>query len=136
MDGYAAKGINVEEEKVNSYGYNMELPGARCDYLPLNFTVENQRRYWGYYNNPGGRHDPSRDMLEEKIVTGFPLFLPEDNNWASGLSMSTNKGSEGVAVIKESPKTVNQQAHVTGSFYSGPNGLFVTVGDLTLMKLF
>ena len=51
IEGYAAKGISVEEEKVNSYGYNMELPGARCDYLPLNFTVENQRRYWGYYNN-------------------------------------------------------------------------------------
>lgn len=126
MEGFVAKGIRTEEEKVNSYGYNMELPGPRCDYLPLNFRVENQRRYWGYYNNPGGRHDPSRDMLEEKIVTGYPLFLPEDNNWASGLSVEYKKGEEGVAVVKESPKCVNQQAHLTGSFYAGPDGLMVT----------
>lgn len=126
MEGFVAKGVRVEEKKINSYGYNMELPGARSDYLPLSFKVENQRRYWGYYNNPGGRHDPSRDMLEEKIVTGYPLFLAEDNNWASGLSVEYNKGNEGVTVVKESPKSVNQQAHFTGSFYSGPNGLLVT----------
>lgn len=125
MEGFVVNG-RVEEEKVDSYGYKMELPGARCDYLPLNFNVENQRRYWGYYNNPGGRHDPSRDMLEEKVVTGYPLFLPEDNNWASGLSVEYQKGNEGVSVVKESPKTVNQPAYLTGSFYSGPNGLQVT----------
>lgn len=126
MEGFSARGIREDEEKVNSYGYNMELPGPRTDYLPLNFTMENQRRYWGYYNNPGGRHDPSRDMLKETVVTGYPLFQPEDNNWASGLSVEYNKGKEGVCVVKESPKCVNQQAHLTGSFYSGPDGLMIT----------
>ncbi|SMO69589.1 alpha-amylase family protein [Solitalea koreensis] len=126
LDGFVAKGIRDDEKKVNSYGYNMELAGPLCDYLPLNFTIENQRRYWGYYNNPGGRHDPSREMLQETVVSGYPVFLQEDNNWASGLSVEYNRGSEGVCVVKESPKCVNQQAHLTGSFYSGPEGLKVT----------
>jgi hypothetical protein len=64
-------------------------------------------------------------------VTGYPVFLTEDNNWASGLSVEYNNGNEGVCVVKESPKCVNQQAHYTGSFYSGPDGLAVTGWGLT-----
>lgn len=126
MPGFEKKGIVDDEGKVNNYGNIMAVPGPRNDYLPLDFEVENARRYWGYYNNPGGRHDPSRDMLEEKVVTGYPLFLTEDVNWASGLSVEYNQGKSGVTVIKESPKTVNNSAHYTGSFYSGPAGLSTT----------
>ena len=126
LEGFSAKGIRDEEEKAVVYGNKMERPGPRCDLLPLNFTAENQRRYWGYYNNPGGRHDPARDMLQETVVSGYPLFLSEDNNWASGLSVEYNGGTHGVCVVKESPKCVNQTAHLTGSFYSGPDGLQVT----------
>jgi hypothetical protein len=104
----------------------MAVMGPRTDFLPLDFTTENQRRYWGYYNNPGGRHDQSRPMLEEKVVRGYPVFQTEDINWASGISVEYNKGENGVCVIKESPKCVNQQAHLTGSFYSGPGGLHTT----------
>ena len=107
-------------------GHWIAVPGARSEYLPLDFTIENSRRYWGYYNNPGSRHDPAREMLEETLVTGYPLFLTEDNNWASGLSVEYNNGNDGICVVKESPKCVNQQAHYTGSFYSGPDGLAVT----------
>jgi len=131
LDGFSPKGITDAEGKRMDCGYWVAVPGARADYLPLNFTDQNQRRYWGYYNNPGGRHDPSRDMLEEKVVTGFPLFLTEDNNWASGLSVEYNNGANGVCVIKESPKCVNQQAHFTGSFYCAPDGLSVTGWGLT-----
>jgi hypothetical protein len=107
-------------------GHWIAVPGARTEYLPLSFTVENARRYWGYYNNPGSRHDPAREMLEEMVVTGYPVFITEDNNWASGISVEYNNGNNGVCVVKESPKCVNQQAHYTGSFYSGPAGLGVT----------
>lgn len=131
LSGYSSKKNRTAEDERMDCGYKIAVPGARAEYLPLNFTVENARRYWGYYNNPGGRHDPSRDMLEEKVVTGFPLFLTEDINWASGMSVEYNNGQNGVCVVKESPKCVNQMAHNTGSFYSGPDGLSVSGWGLT-----
>jgi hypothetical protein len=131
MEGYSSKGLPDREGERMDCGYKIAVPSARSEYLPLNFNVENARRYWGYYNNPGGRHDPSRDMLEETVVTGYPLFLTEDNNWASGISVEYNQGEDGICVVKESPKCVNQQAHNTGSYYSGPNGLAVTGWGLT-----
>ncbi len=126
MDGFSPNNIIYNEGERIDCGHTIAVPGARCEYLPFNFTVENRRRYWGFYNNPGSRRDPSRDMLEEIVVTGYPLFLTEDNNWASGLSVEYNQGEDGVCVIKESPKCVNQQSHCTGSYYSGPDGLAVT----------
>ena len=107
-----------------SYGGTFLAPGSRIDYLPLDFSVPNSRRYWGYYNDPGNRHDQSKDMLEEKIVRGFPIFQPEAIDWASGAAVEY--GDQGVVVVKESPKCVNQQAHLTGGFFSGPQGLAVT----------
>ncbi|WP_126246183.1 alpha-amylase family protein [Chitinophaga rhizosphaerae] len=135
MDGFDPGNIKDDEGVENRFGNNMATPGPRCDYLPLNFKVENQRRYWGYYNNPGGRHDPSRLMLEEKVVKGYPLFETEDVDWASGLSVEYGNGKEGVCVVKESPKCVNQKAHFTGSFYAGPVGLKVTGWGLSAKEI-
>ncbi len=124
--GFDSKKVKTDEQTTNYYGNVMAVQGPRSDYLPLSFKQENQRRYWGYYNNPGGRHDPSRQMLKEQLVTGYPLFQTEDVNWASGISVEYNNGRHGVCVVKESPKCVNQPAHLTGAFYSSPNGLNVT----------
>lgn len=131
LEGFSPRGLPENEGVRNDCGHNIAVPSARTEYLPLSFKVENSRRYWGYYNNPGSRHDPGREMLEETVVTGYPVFITEDNNWASGLSVEYNKGNEGICVVKESPKCVNQQAHYTGSFYSGPDGLAVTGWGLT-----
>ena len=131
LEGFSTKGLPDKEGKRIDCGHWIAVPSARTEYLPLNFTVENARRYWGYYNNPGSRHDPSREMLEETVVTGYPVFITEDNNWASGLSVEYNNAKDGVCMVKESPKCVNQQAHYTGSFYSGPDGLGVTGWGLT-----
>ena len=130
-EGFSPIGLSDNEGKRMDSGHWISVPGARSEYLPLDFTIENTRRYWGYYNNPGSRHDPAREMLEETVVTGYPLFLTEDNNWASGLSIEYNDGNDGICVVKESPKCVNQQAHNTGSFYSGTVGLAVTGWGLT-----
>ena len=131
LEGFSPEGLPDTEGKRMDSGHWIAVPSARTEYLPLNFKVENARRYWGYYNNPGSRHDPSREMLEETVVTGYPVFITEDNNWASGLSVEYNNGNDGVCVVKESPKCVNQQAHYSGSFYSGPDGLAVTGWGLT-----
>lgn len=131
LEGFSTKGLPDREGKRMDCGHWIAVPGARTEYLPLNFKVENTRRYWGYYNNPGSRHDPSREMLEETVVSGYPVFITEDNNWASGLSVEYNNGEDGICVVKESPKCVNQPAHYTGSYYSGPDGLGVTGWGLT-----
>jgi len=131
LEGFSTEKLPDREGVRIDYGHKIAVPGSRCEYLPLNFTVENTRRYWGYYNNPGSRHDPAREMLEETLVTGYPLFLTEENQWASGLSVEYNNGKNGICVVKESPKCVNEQSHYTGGFYSGPNGLVVSGWGLT-----
>jgi hypothetical protein len=129
LDGFSPEGLPDRESVRVDCGHKMAVASARAEYLPLNLAVRNQRRYWGYYNNPGSRHDQSRDMLREEVVAGFPIFLEEDNDWASGVSVEY--GDAGVCVVKESPKCVNQPAHYAGSFYSGPQGLSVTGWGLT-----
>jgi hypothetical protein len=135
LPGFSPAGLPDNDGKIMDSGHWIAVPGARNEYLPLDFTIENARRYWGYYNNPGTRHDPAREMLEETLVTGYPLFLTEENNWASGLSIEYNKGNDGICVVKESPKCVNQQAHYTGSYFSGPDGMAVTGWGLTPIEI-
>lgn len=124
MDGYKPDGLPEKETSKDYYGHTLSVPSARAEYLPIDFSEKNQRRYWGYYNDPGSRHDQSRDMLKEEVVVGYPIFQDEDVNWASGVSVE--QGEEGIVVVKESHKCVNQQGHYTGSFYAGPRGLCVT----------
>lgn len=117
-----------EKETTRVYcGNTLAVPSARSEYLPLDYSLKNQRRYWGYYNDPGTRHDQSKDMLKEEVICGYPLFQNEDIHWASGVSSEYGpQGEYGVIVVKESHKCVNQQGHYTGSFYAGPDGLKVT----------
>lgn len=124
LDGFKSEGLPEKETSRNYFGHTLSVPSGRVEYLPLDYSVKNQRRYWGYYNNPGSRHDQSRDMLKEEVVVGYPVFQDEDINWAS--CVSSEYENEGVIVVKESHKCVNQQGHNTGSFYAGPKGLFVT----------
>ncbi|HVM47132.1 MAG TPA: hypothetical protein VMU04_03850 [Candidatus Acidoferrum sp.] len=131
LTGFSHKGLPDKEGVRKDSGHTIAVPSARADYLPLDFAVKNQRRYWGYFNDPGNRHDQSRDMLREEVITGFPIFLDEDEDWASGVSVEYGDGGAGVCVVKESPKCVNQPGHYTGSFYAGPPGLAVTGWGLT-----
>jgi len=125
LAGFASKAIaHAADHTYNSYGSTLLAPGARVDALPLNFSQPNSRRYWGYCNDPGNRHDQSKDMLQEKIVRGYPIFQEEAIDWASGTAVEF--GDQGLVLVKESPKCVNQQAHLTGGFFSGPQGLAVT----------
>ncbi len=126
LTGFDPKGgkLLADDQQRTAYGATLLTAGARTEYLPLDFSAANARRYWGYYNDPGNRHDQSKDMLEEKVVRGFPIYQPEAVSWASGEAVEY--GDRGVAVVKESPKCVNQPAHLTGGFFSGPQGLSVT----------
>lgn len=116
--------VTVEDRPYKAYGGSMIAPGACVDRLPLDLSLPNKRVYWGYYNDPGNRLPPSKPMLREEVVDGFPVFQEEVVNWASGEAVEF--GPEGVALVKESPKTVNQPGHLTGAFFSGPKGVWST----------
>lgn len=124
LPGYDAKGAVPHDEQYKYCGGKLFRPGARTDFLPLDLSKPNSRRYWGIYNDPGNRLDQSKPMLEEKIITGFPVFQPEVIAWASGEVVEY--GDFGVIVVKESAKAVNQPAHLTGGFFSGQQGVEVT----------
>ncbi|WP_347840596.1 hypothetical protein [uncultured Draconibacterium sp.] len=106
-----------------SYGSSQPLKIARNEFIPVDFSQPNQRRYWGLYNDPGNRVN-TKDMVKEKVIKGFPVFQDEQNTWASGIVVES--GNEGLIVVKESNKTVNKYGHQTGCFYATPNGLEVT----------
>ncbi len=129
LPGFSPKGLPEKEGAYSDCGATFLKPSARTEYLPLNFAVKSERLYWGYYNNPGNRHDQSQDMLKEQVAKGWPIFLREDIDWASGVAVKY--GDAGVIAVKESPKCVNQQAHYTGAFYANPRGLAVTGWGLT-----
>lgn len=127
LPGYVAKGV-ADEAKINSFGSTQVSPGAQNDHLPLDFSLANSRRYFGIYNDPGNRLPQDKPMLEEKVVQGWPLFQPEAVQWASGEAVQYGPvgGEYGVIAVKESPKTVNQSAFLTGAFFSSPTGLSMT----------
>lgn len=124
LQGFDPEKFPKADTVTKYYGSTQPVPGARAEFLPLNYTKKNQRIYWGYYNDPGNRHDQSMDMLKEETIAGYPIFQIESNNWASGVGV--DYGGYGICAIKESPKTVNQASHNTGSFFSGTNGLMIT----------
>lgn len=124
LPGFDPKNLPEGDGTYKDCGATFLKPGARSEYLPLTFAVPNERLYWGYYNNPGNRHDQSQDMLKEQAVKGWPIFLREDIDWASGVAVKY--GNTGVMLVKESPKCVNQPAHDTGGFYCRPQGLAST----------
>lgn len=129
VQSLATKGANDDIPKLADIPYkdcgSLQLrPGARADFLPLDLAAPNSRRVWGIYNDPGNRLPANTPMLREEVTTGFPVFRPEPTTWASGEAIEY--GERGVAMIKESPKAVNQPAHLTGSFFAGPGGLTST----------
>lgn len=131
--GRAGGGANLSDYSALQASGATRRPGAvlaaRVDFLPLNFGSKNERLYWGYYKNVGQRHDQANEMLQEKRITGYPIFQPETIDWASAVAVDYS--GSGVIAVKESPKCVNEARHETGSFIAGKDGLAVTGWGLT-----
>ena len=123
LNGFSPEGIPVDLSTYKSYGSNQPLKIARSEYIPVDFSQKNQRRYWGIYNDPGHRVN-TKNMVKEEVVTGYPIFQDEENTWASGLSVEA--ANEGLIFLKESNKTVNKYGLQTGAFYCTPSGVEVT----------
>ena len=120
---YSPEGIPEDVAFERSYGSRQPVKIARSEFVPIDFSVANRRRYWGLYNDPGHRVN-TQDMVREEVKRGWPLFQDERNDWASGVVIESGDG--GFIVVKESNKTVNVPGHQTGAFYCTPSGLEVT----------
>ncbi len=123
LPSFSPDGVPAEMSTYNYYGSRQPVKIARCEYIPVDFSQPNQRRYWGIYNDPGNRVN-TKDMVQEKVIKGWPLFQDEQITWANGLSIES-KG-EGLILVKESNKTVNKYGYQTGAFYCTPKGVEVT----------
>ena len=117
------EGIPEDTANYTYYGSTQPVKIARSEYLPVDFSVFNRRKYWGLSNDPGNRVN-TQDMVREEVKTGWPIFQDEQNLWASGLQVSQKEG--GIILVKESNKTENNYGHQTGAFYCTPNGIEVT----------
>lgn len=114
---------NLDNTFKDYFGSSQLLKSIRSEFIPLDFSLPNDRIYWGFRNDPGHTVNTFR-MLREEHFTGFPLFSPEWNDWASG--MTVNKDGFSVSVVKQSSKTTNNNGHETGQFFSSKLGLEVT----------
>ncbi len=90
------------------------------DFVPIrpdNLT----RRYMGYYNDTQHRNKWNTPIYREATFLGQDK---ENINWANILSVE--KGDEGLMLVKESHKCVNQYGVDTGEFLWTKNGVLNT----------
>jgi len=88
----------------------------RLDHVPVAFGRA-RRHMLGLHNNTQRRNDAHLDILHEATVDR-PLAGPEWCDWCSALCIE--EGPEGLALVKESHKCVNQPGHDTGFFKCDP----------------
>jgi len=95
------------------------LAHPRCDYVPA-AGRRLQRRAIGYYNHTQRRNTRETEILREE-VRAEELDGEETYDWANILCLED--GEEGICLVKESHKCVNQTGVNTGDFRCGKRGL-------------
>lgn len=85
---------------------------SRSDYIPVKFgsTI---RREIGYYNDTQHRNEPAMDILKEEIIASS-VYSIEEHTWGSIICVENDM--DGMALVKESHKCVNQPGHDCGIF--------------------
>ncbi len=95
---------------------------GHVDYLPLDATGS-KRIYAGYFNDTQHRNSPLTPILKEEIREK-DIKNEEQNWWASIIALE--QGMDGVMMVKESHKCVNQYGVETGSFIVKTDGIYNT----------
>ena len=90
---------------------------GRVDYVPVS-SVAYQRRFVGYYNDTQNRNTPKTPILREEVDRENSAIT---NSWASLVSLEQK--NEGLVMVKESHKCVNQYGVDTGEFQLDNTGL-------------
>lgn len=117
-----APGIRTQLALKGSPRSALAMKPSAIDHLPADCSRA-VRRAAGYYNDTQHRNTRETEILREEVRQG-PQTRPEIFDWSSLVSIES--GSEGVCVIKESHKCVNQPGVDTGAFECGPSGLVTT----------
>lgn len=94
---------------------------GRVEHVPVAFG-DVRRRAIGYYNQTQRRNQRDTPLLREEALG--PLRGEETVDWASLLCVEA--GDEGLALVKESHKCVNQPGVDTGAFVCRDHGVEVT----------
>ncbi len=107
---YLDSGVATQDEEL--------IPTGRVDYIPA--VVEGkQRKYFGYYNDTQHRNFAHTPVYREQIANNESEMNVV--NWASAVSLESD--GEGLIILKESHKCVNQYGVDTGEFVADEMGI-------------
>jgi len=117
--GYLNCGNPITGEKL--------IPTGRVDYIPFQ-TNGYQAKFVGYFNDTQHRNKPETPLIKElEIEVGIDRV---NNNWSNLVCLQKN--NNGIVVVKESHKCVNQYGVDTGDFELMKDGLTNTGTSLFL----
>ena len=105
----------VDENSKNIYR-------GRVDYLPIN-SKNMIRFYAGYYNDTQHRNTNNTPILKEETL--LQPFSDKEENWWANIYVA-EENNEGIIIVKESHKCVNQYGVETGTFISDTKGIYNT----------
>ncbi|UOY08045.1 hypothetical protein L0P88_05690 [Muricauda sp. SCSIO 64092] len=105
-----------------------QIGNARAEYLPVD-TEGVTTKLIGYYNHTQRRNTSKDEILKEEITKGATDF-----QWPSIIDLQS--GNDGLMLIQESHKCVNQSGVNTGGFHIDDYGVYASglgigAGDLT-----
>lgn len=104
---------------------------GNVDYLPLD-PQKSKRIYAGYFNDTQHRNSILTPILKEEIREN-EIQKDEQNWWASIVAIE--QGSDGIMMVKESHKCVNQYGVETGSFIIKNDGIYNTGTSLSPQEI-
>ncbi len=107
---YVDCGVPISGEKL--------IPTGRVDFVPC-MPENSQLKFIGYYNDTQHRNKPETPLSKEELLKYNNGAM--QNNWSSIVCMEKN--GNGVIVVKESHKCVNQYGVDTGDFEMNENGI-------------
>lgn len=106
---YLDAGVHKSNDKM--------LPTGRVDYLPINF-LNRQATLTGYFNDTQHRNTEATPIMKQEVLQ---VNGPVDYNWANLIDFKD--GQDGLVMLKESHKCVNQYGVDTGEFTLTAHGL-------------
>jgi len=100
---------------------------AQTDYLPVDVNGLNFQTV-GFYNDHDGRNSDSLQMVD---VIDFEKTAATDSFSLANMLFAYNN-TEGIGLVKESHKVVNEESVNTGVFYYDENGVYNTGWGLSV----
>jgi len=127
---YPESGIRTQIELKlikNERNTNMQFSRKETENIPIRINHSTITAF-GYYNNTERRNEDSTPILKEAQILSAGFI-----DWANGLRVQNNQ--EGLIIVKESHKCVNQPGISTGGFGINSDRIVVTGLGLDMADL-